>query len=208
MAGQAQITSVEALEAFRADLIVYLSQMQPVIDEVASEMMRMKFWLQNEQRQVLESQGRRLQRRLEEAQAELFNARLSTLQESTILQTMAVQKNQRALQETERKLGLLKKWDRELENLAGPLLKPVDQLRGILATDMAKAGTPFRDAYRSVASDLSAPGARDIEASLAARVSPGATADLRLDEMRARLVAVHAVIDTQAKPEEPHAEAG
>jgi hypothetical protein len=52
---------------------------------------------------------------------------------------MAVQKNQRALQETERKLGLLKKWDRELENLAGPLLKPVDQLRGILATDMAKA---------------------------------------------------------------------
>jgi argininosuccinate lyase len=76
------------------------------------------------------------------------------------------------------------------------------------ATDMAKAGTPFRDAYRSVASDLSAPGARDIEASLAARVSPGATADLRLDEMRARLVAVHAVIDTQAKPEEPHAEAG
>ena len=36
MAGQAQITSVEALESFRADLIVYLSQMQPVIDEVAA----------------------------------------------------------------------------------------------------------------------------------------------------------------------------
>jgi hypothetical protein len=139
MAGQAQISSVEALEAFRADLIVFLSQMQPAIDEVGSEVVRMRFWLQNEQRQVLESQVRQRRRRLEEAQAELFNARLSSLQESTILQTMAVQKNQRAVQETEHKLGLLKKWDRELENLAGPLLKPVEQLRGFLMTDMAKS---------------------------------------------------------------------
>ena len=164
MPGQAQITSVEALEAFRADLIVYLSQMQPVIDEVGSEMMRMKFWLQNDQRQVLESQARQRQRRLEEAQAELFNARLSTLQESTILQTMAVQKNQRAIQETEHKLGRLKKWDRDLENLAGPLLKPVDQLRGFLATDMAKAVAYLNqaiqalEAYKKVATPA-APGA-------------------------------------------------
>jgi hypothetical protein len=163
MAGQAQITSVEALEAFRADLIVYLSQMRPVIDEVGSEMMRMKFWLENEQRQVLESQARQRQRRLEEAQAELFNARLSTLQETTILQTMAVQKHQRALQETERKLGRLKKWDRELENLAGPLLKPVDQLRGFLATDMTKAVSYLNqaiqalEAYKKVAAPA-APG--------------------------------------------------
>ena len=150
MAGQAQITSVEALETFRADLIVYLSQMQPVIDEVGSELMRTKSWLQNEQRQVLESQARQRQRRLEEAQAELFNARLSTLQESTILQTMAVQKNRRAIQETEHKLGQLKKWDRELENLAGPLLKPVDQLRGFLATDMTKAVAYLNQAIQAL----------------------------------------------------------
>lgn len=150
MAGQAQITSVEALEAFRADLIVFLSQMQPVIDEAGSEVVRMRFWLQNEQRQVLESQARRHHRRLEEAQAELFNARLSTLQESTILQTMAVQKNQRAVQETEHKLGLLKKWDRELENLAGPLLKPVEQLRGFLTTDMAKAVAYLNQAVQAL----------------------------------------------------------
>jgi hypothetical protein len=150
MAGQAQITSVEALEAFRADLIVYLSQMQPVIDEIGSEMVRMKFWLDSEQRQVLESQARQRQRRLEEAQAELFNARLSTLQETTILQTMAVQKTQRAVQETEQKLGSLKKWDRELDNLAGPLLKPVGQLRGFLTTDMAKAVAFLNQAIRAL----------------------------------------------------------
>ena len=42
MAGQAQITSVEALAAFRADLIVFLTQMQPVLDEVGGEVTRME----------------------------------------------------------------------------------------------------------------------------------------------------------------------
>jgi argininosuccinate lyase len=66
------------------------------------------------------------------------------------------------------------------------------------ALDLARAGTPFRDAYRSVASDLESSGERprayDVEDSLAARVSPGATADLRLHEMHARLDAVRALL--------------
>jgi argininosuccinate lyase len=70
------------------------------------------------------------------------------------------------------------------------------------ATDLARGGTPFRDAYLSVKQGLSTSGAHDVEASLAARVSPGATADLRLSEMRARLTAIEGVV---AKPEEPHA---
>jgi argininosuccinate lyase len=57
------------------------------------------------------------------------------------------------------------------------------------AIDLARAGTPFRDAYLKV-KDQGADGATDVEASLDARVSPGATADLRLHEMRERLAAV------------------
>ena len=114
MAGPAQITSVEALEAFRADLIVFLSQMSPVIDEVGGEVVRMKYWLQNDQRQFWEMQARQRRRKLEEAQAELFSARMSTIQGSSTLQTMAVQKTQRAVQEAEQKIARLKKWDREL----------------------------------------------------------------------------------------------
>ncbi len=80
------------------------------------------------------------------------------------------------------------------------------------ATDLARAGTPFRDAYLRVAKDLGAPQAGEdargpshsVEASLAARVSPGATADLRLYEMRERLLAVRALL---APEEEKHAEA-
>ena len=62
---------------------------------------------------------------------------------------------------------------------------------GMYATDVAVeqavAGVPFREAYRAAAASAEQAGAgRTPEASLAARVSPGAAADLRLDELRSR----------------------
>ncbi|HEY0178688.1 MAG TPA: lyase family protein [Dokdonella sp.] len=59
------------------------------------------------------------------------------------------------------------------------------------AIEQAAAGVPFRDAYRRAAAAAADAGqGRTPEASLAARVSPGATGDLRLDELRARLRAL------------------
>ena len=58
-----------------------------------------------------------------------------------------------------------------------------------LAVDLARQGIPFRDAYKQAA-DPTRWGTGDAEASLAARTSPGAAADLRLDVLRARLAAV------------------
>jgi len=55
-----------------------------------------------------------------------------------------------------------------------------------LAVDLARQGVPFRDAYRQAA-DPQRWTAGDPEASLAARVSPGAAGELRLDALRARL---------------------
>jgi argininosuccinate lyase len=62
---------------------------------------------------------------------------------------------------------------------------------GMYATDVAveqaAAGVPFREAYRAAAASVDQAGAgRTPDASLAARVSPGAAADLRLDELRER----------------------
>ena len=54
-----------------------------------------------------------------------------------------------------------------------------------LAVDLARQGMPFRDAYRQAA-DPARWARGDPEASLAARVSPGAAANPRLDELRAR----------------------
>ena len=55
-----------------------------------------------------------------------------------------------------------------------------------LAVDLARQGLPFREAYRQAA-DPSRWAQGDPEASLEARVSPGAAVDLRLDELRSRL---------------------
>lgn len=57
-----------------------------------------------------------------------------------------------------------------------------------VAVDAAVAGVPFRDAYRAAADAAGSSGSgRTPEASLAARVSPGAPGDLRLDVLRERL---------------------
>ncbi len=66
---------------------------------------------------------------------------------------------------------------------------------GMYATDVAveqaASGVPFRDAYRAAAASMEQAGeGRTPEASLAARVSPGAAANLRLDQLRARLDAL------------------
>lgn len=58
-----------------------------------------------------------------------------------------------------------------------------------LAVDLARHGLPFREAYRQAA-DPARWAQGDPEASLAARVSPGAAADLRLDELQRRLDAL------------------
>lgn len=62
-----------------------------------------------------------------------------------------------------------------------------------VAIEQTVAGVPFREAYRKAADTAASAGqGRAPEQSLAARASPGAHADLRLDELRARLTALSA----------------
>jgi argininosuccinate lyase len=62
-----------------------------------------------------------------------------------------------------------------------------------VAVEHAVAGVPFREAYRAAAKSLDSAGdGRSPEQSLAARTSPGAAADPRLDALRARLDALAA----------------
>jgi argininosuccinate lyase len=63
-----------------------------------------------------------------------------------------------------------------------------------LAIELAREGTPFRDAYRTAARKLDELGTRTPEQSLLARVSPGAAADLRLSDIRARLERARALL--------------
>jgi len=139
MSTQAQITSVEAIEAFRADLVVYLAAMKPVLDEVASEVLHTRAWLQDDRQRFWQQELRARSRRLEDAKQELFNASISRLGEATSFQQMAVQRAQRDLRAVEEKLAAVKKWDRDLDNRTAPLVKQMEQLQGFLTVEMARA---------------------------------------------------------------------
>jgi hypothetical protein len=139
MAQTANITSIDAITAFRAALIVYLSKARPLLEETSGEIIRTRQWLENNQRQYWETQMRLRGRKLEEARAELFNATLSTLREANALQHMAVQRAERALREAEAKLKVVKKWSRDLDDRTGPLVKETEQFQTFLSTDLSRA---------------------------------------------------------------------
>jgi hypothetical protein len=157
MPGQAQVTSVEAIESFRADLIVYLAQMRPALEEATGEVLHTRSWLADDRRRYWQQELRVRTRRLEDARQELFNASISQVGEAKSFQQMAVQRAQRAVHEAEEKLAVIKKWDRDLEDRSAPLVKQMEQLHGFLGVEMAKAvayldqALKALDAYQSVA---------------------------------------------------------
>ncbi len=157
MSTQAQITSVEAIESFRADLVVYLAQVRPVLDEVASEVLHTRSWLGDDRRRHWQQELRVRSRRLEDARQELFNASISQMGEAKSFQQMAVQRAQREVRAAEDKLAVIKKWDRELDDRSAPLVKQMEQLHGFLGVEMARAvayldqALKALDAYKNVA---------------------------------------------------------
>ena len=87
-------------------------------------------------------------------------------------------------------LGLLPELMRELAWKPAPMRAGLDRSMYAtdLAVDLARQGIPFRDAYRQAAEPLRWKGG-DPDASLAARVSPGASGDPQLDLLHGRLAA-------------------
>ena len=165
MPERAQVRSIDALEAFRSNLIVYLSKARPTLEEVSSDVQRMRGWLENEQRAHWENEVRRRSRALEEAQAALFSSRISRLSEASAAEQMAVQRTKRALDEAEGKLRVLKQWNRAFDNRVDPLVKQMEKLHTVLAHDMVHAvaflaqAINTLDAYAEVAPPTAVPGA-------------------------------------------------
>lgn len=139
MAQTAHITSVDAIAAFRAALIVFLGKVRPLLEETSGEITRTRQWVEEDQRRHWENQFRLRWRKLEEARAELFNATLSKLQEASSLHHMAVQRADRAVRECEAKRAMLRKWSRDLGDKTDPLLKQISQFETFLTADMPRA---------------------------------------------------------------------
>src|SRR5690349_13373702 len=139
MADQAHVTSFDAIEVFRAELIAYLSKTRPVVEDACDEIARTREWIESDRRVYWESQARRRERALEDAQQALFSARLSNLRDVRTAEQMAVVKARRSVDEAHGKLRKIRKWVREYDNKLQPLLKELEHLRSLLGVDLPKA---------------------------------------------------------------------
>jgi len=150
MADRAQVTSVEAIEAFRSALVIYLSKARPALEEMANEVARAKQWLQNDQRRKWEGEMKTRAKKLERAKAELFSVSMSKFQEVSSAQQLLMHRAQQACDEAQQKLAVLKKWDRELENRSEPLVKQVDQFQSFVTSEMPKAIANLNNVIRAL----------------------------------------------------------
>ncbi|MEO7300241.1 MAG: hypothetical protein ABI042_16880 [Verrucomicrobiota bacterium] len=146
MSTRAKVTSVEALESFRTNLIVYLSKARPTLEEVSDAVIRTRVWLESDRRVFWENQVRRLRQKLQEAQQAVFSAELSSLREVSTAERMGVQKAKRAYEEGEAKLALVKKWNRNFANQVEPMARQLEKLQTVFATNL-----PLAIAYLSQA---------------------------------------------------------
>jgi hypothetical protein len=150
MPERAHVTSVEALEAFRASLIVYLSKARPALEEVSADLVRMRLWLEQDQRRYWENQVRYRARLLQEAEANLFSARLSPLRDASAVEQTAVLHARRALSEAEDKLRYVKGWARKFLAECEPMMRPIASLEGLLAHDLARGVVWLTEAVKNL----------------------------------------------------------
>ena len=139
MADQANVTSFDALETFRTNLILFLNKTRVRVDEVGDEIRRTRGWLQNDQRVHWEGEIRRRRRTLSQAEQELLNARMSSFRDNLSVEQMAVRRAKQAFVEAEEKLQNVKRWARNFESCIAPLAKKLESLRGVLDHDLPKA---------------------------------------------------------------------
>ena len=169
MSNQAKVTSIEALEAFRAALIIFLTKARRVVDDSSEEVGRTRQWIQHDQRTHWEGEHRRRTKKLEQAQAELMSVRLGAAahQESArMARQMAVAKAKRDVTEVEDKLRKLKSWSQNYDTATDPILKRMDKLRQGLdelpkaiayLVNVERALNAYAETGRTVSADLNPP---------------------------------------------------
>jgi archaellum component FlaC len=136
MATHAKLTSTDALEAFRASLIVFLNKSHSAIDQVSDEIRRVRSWIQNDQRTHWENEMRKRARVLAQAEQEMLSARMTKAADNLTVQQQAVRKARASLEEAQEKMRKIKLWIRDFDGTVEPMAKGLNSLRGYLDHDL------------------------------------------------------------------------
>jgi len=138
MSDQVKVSSIDALEAFRADLIQYIAKARTALEDMEGEVRRTQTWLDVDRTQHWGRQIKLWTKNLDQAQQELYSANLTNPQASNAFQRMAVHKAKRKLDEAEAKMLVLKKWRQTFENRTTPLLRQLDPMFHLVGQKLPK----------------------------------------------------------------------
>ncbi|MFO1485708.1 MAG: hypothetical protein U1F71_20265 [Verrucomicrobiaceae bacterium] len=139
MADQARISNLDAIEAFRSALIVFISKTRQSLEMAQDSVKKMRGWLQSEQPAFWSAQIKQRQKKLDQANAELMSARMSEFVDTPTVQQMAVRKARAALEEAQAKLERTKGWARDYDRVVDPLARKLDAMRDFIDNDLATA---------------------------------------------------------------------
>jgi hypothetical protein len=150
MSDQVRISSIDALETFRADLIQYVEKARVALEDAESEARRTRSWLDMDRTGYWAGQCKQRAKLLEQAEAELYNVTLTSPRESHAFQKMAVIKARRKLEEAEEKMRVVKHWRQTFENRATPLLRQLDPMFFLIGQHLPKGIHSLGEAIKAL----------------------------------------------------------
>jgi hypothetical protein len=137
-AESAKVTSIDALDSFKASLIVYRDRAGAILDEISGDVARTRIWLETERLPHWKRLVQQRTKELGQAKQELMTAQLSEVPETVKARRLAVHKAELSLRDAEEGLARVKHWIRRYETQVESRLKTVTKLRDFLASEMGK----------------------------------------------------------------------
>lgn len=150
MAEQASVSSIEALESFRGSLIRYIEKAKRALDDVNGEVRRTRTWLETDRRIYWERQVKLREKKLAQADQELYSAGLSPLKETNSFQKMAVMKARRQLAEARERLGVVKKWRQAFDTTVETRSRRLESLDFRISRQLPKAVVFLGEAIKAL----------------------------------------------------------
>lgn len=152
MSEQAKVSSIDALEAFRSDLIQYMEKARVALEDAEGEVRRTRTWLDVDRAGYWTRQLKQRTQRLDQAEAELYNVNLTSPRDSHTVQKMAVARAQRDINEAEEKLRKLKHWRQTFDNRVTPLLRQMDPMLSIVGQHLPKGVNALTEMIKTLQS--------------------------------------------------------
>jgi len=139
MANQAKVGSLDSIKSFRTSLVIFIERMTNALDDVGDEVKRTRNWILDEKVNYWRSMKRQWEKKLDQAEQELYSTRLSTMHNTNTEAQMNVRRATQKVDEIDGKIRTVQKWARDYDSIVEPLARRLDTYRDLLSTKYPKA---------------------------------------------------------------------